>query len=545
MEKDQKCLPSEKLQKEFEDNPMKILEIIRKEKASQTDQSEEPKKEEKSTKISLEEKSPEFIKEKAKSKSIEDNNFSKTFDFLKNEKHTQNDFCVKNNVNDINYIVNNINKVNSIDKRKYKHSFINCANINYDNYNITLKNLSIFFNLNNKNNNRTDNDNANYINKNATNNYQCINNNNSNNVSPKFNSEETNSTSSQSNEDEKNNNNIYTSNYSNKNNNNYNNNCNIINQTSIDIKILLFSNINILLENLKSFKGSIICQEFIDNIDDEKDLKILFNNITPHICTIMCLEYGNYFFQKLLQKLNLEEKLIIYKLIESNFYNIASNKFGTHSIQSLINNIQTPYELYYLYQLISKNMLFLFVDSNAYHIMMKIILDFPEEQRNPLNIFLVMNVKKIITNCNGAFCVNKFITHNKNLNLRALLINNLQKNIKELIWNKFSCINLLLILETFGIKWGNFIIKEIQENFGVLCEHPVSNVFISKVLLFLNNNYSLELKVLLWSLYKDIVLMKKFISNKNNNNLLKQLIDYSDDEQKKYLFLLLNSNDNL
>lgn len=539
MEKDQKCLPSEKLQKEFEDNPMKILEILRNEKESQIDKSEEPKREENSTNSSSEEKSPDYNKAKNKEESTKEDNFSKTFDFLKNEKHAQNDFYIKNNINDANYNVNNINKVNSINKRNYKNSFINyVSNINYDN-NITLNNLSIVFTFNNRIDNN--NDNAKYINKNTTNKEQCINNNN--NVSPKNNSEEANSTSSQSNEDEKNINNI--NNYNNKYNYIYNNNCNIMSQTGIDNKILFLSNINAILENLKTFKGSIICQEFIDNIDNEKECSILFNNITPHICTIMCLEYGNYFFQKLLKKLNLEQKLIIYKIIEPNFYNIASNKFGTHSIQSLINNIQSPYELYSLYKLISQNMYVLFVDSNAYHIMMKIILDFPEEQRNPLNLFLVMNAEKIIINCNGAFCINKFITHNKDLNLRALLINNLQKNIKELIYNKFSCINLLLILETFGINWGKFIINEIQENFGVLCEHPVSNIFISKVLYFLNNNYSLELKVLLWSLYKNIVLMKNLISNKNNNNIIKQLLDFSDDEQKKYLFLLLNSKGNI
>lgn len=539
MEKDQKCLPSEKLQKEFEDNPMKILEILRNEKESQIDKSEEPKREENSTNSSSEEKSPDYNKAKNKEESTKEDNFSKTFDFLKNEKHAQNDFYIKNNINDANYNVNNINKVNSINKRNYKNSFINYeSNINYDN-NITLNNLSIVFTFNNRIDNN--NDNAKYINKNTTNKEQCINNNN--NVSPKNNSEEANSTSSQSNEDEKNINNI--NNYNNKYNYIYNNNCNIMSQTGIDNKILFLSNINAILENLKTFKGSIICQEFIDNIDNEKECSILFNNITPHICTIMCLEYGNYFFQKLLKKLNLEQKLIIYKIIEPNFYNIASNKFGTHSIQSLINNIQSPYELYSLYKLISQNMYVLFVDSNAYHIMMKIILDFPEEQRNPLNLFLVMNAEKIIINCNGAFCINKFITHNKDLNLRALLINNLQKNIKELIYNKFSCINLLLILETFGINWGKFIINEIQENFGVLCEHPVSNIFISKVLYFLNNNYSLELKVLLWSLYKNIVLMKNLISNKNNNNIIKQLLDFSDDEQKKYLFLLLNSKGNI
>ena len=43
MEIDQKCLPSEKLQKEFEDNPIKLLDIIRKEKEEQKSQIEESK----------------------------------------------------------------------------------------------------------------------------------------------------------------------------------------------------------------------------------------------------------------------------------------------------------------------------------------------------------------------------------------------------------------------------------------------------------------------------------------------------------------------
>ena len=523
MEIDQKCLPSEKLQKEIEDNPLKLLEMIRKEKEEQKTQIEVSKINENFPKALPKKKNFSYNIEKSNSKKI-GNNFSKTkaFDSLKNKKYAQNKLNINNNYK----YVNNINKVNTNELNNAKKSIVNNkSKKDYDN-----NNLSIFFTLQNTNNNR----NHDYTDKNTTNISQCINN-NYNNMCLKNNSEEANSTSSQSNDEDKN--------------NKVNNNCNIIifeNNNSNDSKLLLLSNIDLLLENLKTFKGSIICQRFIENLgNNEKECSILFNNIMPHLCTIMCLEYGNYFFQKFLKILNLTQKLKVYNIIEPNFYNIATNKFGTHSIQSLIDNIQSPYELFALNKLISKNMYFLFVNNNAYHIMMKIILDFPEEQRNVLNLFLVMNAEKIITNCNGAFCINKFITHNKDLNLRVLLIKNLQKNIKELIYNKYSCINLLLILETFGIVWGKFILIEIQENFGVLCEHPVSNLFVSKVLLFLNNNHCVELKLIIWSLYKNIVLIKSLISNNNNNNIINQLIDYSDDEQKKYLFLLLNSNGNL
>ena len=502
MDSNEQSLPSEKLQKEFEENPFKILEIVRKDK--EIEQTKELEKEINKTNSAF------FNKEKKEIETLIINNIY--------------DLTGKNNFNnkkDVNYFVNNINNNYSINDKinntilnknintSYNNTYINYnynSNIEFEKNNnkITVNHLNIFFNFN---------DNSNYVNK---------------NINSIYKNEEIDNVSNN-----KNNDTILSSksnNIDNKNDKNNNDN----------EKLLLLSNPNILLENLKSFKGSIISQKFVNSITEKKECQILFKNIKPYICTIMCLEYGNYFFQKFLEKLKIEQKLIIYQIIENEFYNIASNKFGTHSIQSLINNIQTDIEIVALNRLISKNMYFLFIDNNAYHIMMKLILDFPEEKRNLLNLFLVMNIEKIIINCNGAFCVNKFIINNKDLNLREMLIKNLRNNIKELIFNKFSCINLLLIIETFGIKWGYFILKEIEENFGVLIEHPVSNVFISKVLLFLNNNYPYELKVLLWSIYKNIVLMKNLISNKNNNKIVNQLIEYSNEEQKKYLFFILN-----
>jgi hypothetical protein len=322
---------------------------------------------------------------------------------------------------------------------------------------------------------------------------------------------------------------------------NINNN---INQKPIFVKNNNFTsnNINKLLNSLKTYKGSIIYQAFIDSINDEKELSSFFQSIIPHICQIMCLEYGNYFFQKLIKKLNIQQKLAIYQIIEPEFLVIATNKCGTHSIQSLMDIIETPFENLALNRLISKNMLLLFTDDNAYHIMMKMILDFPEEKRNILNLYLVTNTEKIIINCNGAFCINKFITNNKNLKLRSLLVENLKSNIRKLVFNKFSCINLLLILQTFGVEWGSFIIKEIENNFIVLSENPVSNVFISKVLEYLRKNNMTILTLLIWSLYKNIVLMNYLISNKNHKKLLNQIIEYSDNEQKNYLLILLKKS---
>ena len=298
-------------------------------------------------------------------------------------------------------------------------------------------------------------------------------------------------------------------------------------------------NISKLLSNLKTYKGSIYAQSLLECIETEQELSSFFNDIIPNICQIMCSEYGNYFFQKLLKKLSLNQRLQIYKIIQPEFLVIATNKWGTHSIQSLMENAQSQVEIYQLNLLMSKNMYLLFTDDNAYHIMMKMILDFPEDQRIVLNLYMATNIDKIITNNNGAFCVNKFITYNKDLKLRKLFLDNLKINLRKLIFNKFCCINLLIILQTFGLEWGSFIVKEIQENFSALLDNSVSRLFVIKVFEYLKSINLYFLKELLWSLYRNKDVINYISANKGKKKLLNQLIELSDDEQKVYLYILL------
>ena len=532
-----KNLPSEKLQKEFENNPFTILESIR----NESENKDISTSSENSLKDKDNEKRDINSPDKDNTKNDEENNIMKTsFDFVKNNKHDQKDVNRKKNI----FFANNINNVNTNNNYNCHNTLVNYnQNINFNkNNNIIVNHLNIFFNFNgsNINSNTTKNvasNNRNIVlikNVNKTNYYNnfCMNNNqNSINSNCKRDTYFCNNNIDDC-LDEKIfcNNNIIDLDQINFDNNDDNN-------------FLLSKNIEKLLDNLKSYKGSLISQSYLDTIEKENELEIFFKNIVPHICQIMCSDYGNYFFQKLIKKLNFEQRLNIYKIIESEFLVIATNKCGNHSIQSLMDTIQTPLELLSLNKLLSKNMLLLFIDDNAYHIMMKMILDFPEEKRSIVNIYLVMNIEKIIINVNGAFCANKFIIKNNNLNLRKFLVENLKNNIKKLLFNKYSCIILLLVLQTFGLHWGNFIIKEIEQNFVVLSQNPISNIFIIKVLDYLKNSQNfIILKLLIWSLYKNIALMNYLISSENNRKLLNKLIEYSDAEQKQFLIELLKQS---
>ena len=59
---------------------------------------------------------------------------------------------------------------------------------------------------------------------------------------------------------------------------------------------------------------------------DKIDISILLNTIFPHISKIMFLNYGNYFIQKLKKKLNVQQRIKIYQIIDYNFLEIAKDK---------------------------------------------------------------------------------------------------------------------------------------------------------------------------------------------------------------------------
>lgn len=317
------------------------------------------------------------------------------------------------------------------------------------------------------------------------------------------------------------------------------NNFQLLNTGNKEQTKLIIRNINIILNLLTNYKGSIFLQNVLLVIN-KKELSILFTTICPHICNIMCLEYGNYFIQKMIKKLDVQQRLKIYPLIDNNFLNIAIDKRGTHAIQALMDTIQTPLEQFFLDKLLSKNMLLLFNNENGYHIIMKIILDKPEHQRNNINLFLISNVDKIIINSYGAYCVSKFVINNSNLNLRLLFIKNIQNNIKNLIFNKNSISVLMLSIRKFGINNFEFIIYEIKNNLAFLSLHPIANSFIGKLFYYLKINEYYRLSSIIWDIFRNDNLIKALCSHKNGSNLLKKIMEYSNNTQKKYIKAKIN-----
>ena len=58
----------------------------------------------------------------------------------------------------------------------------------------------------------------------------------------------------------------------------------------------------------------------------------------------MINQYGNYFFQKLLSNCSVDQRLHILNLIKKDFIHICCHKQGTHTIQTIFDNMAEEQE---------------------------------------------------------------------------------------------------------------------------------------------------------------------------------------------------------
>lgn len=70
----------------------------------------------------------------------------------------------------------------------------------------------------------------------------------------------------------------------------------------------------------------------------------ILSEIGEKVNEIMIDRYGNYFFQELIRKCDAEQRLSIFQNINANFIQICTDKKGTHTVQKLIDMVNTPEE---------------------------------------------------------------------------------------------------------------------------------------------------------------------------------------------------------
>ena len=182
-------------------------------------------------------------------------------------------------------------------------------------------------------------------------------------------------------------------------------------------------------------KEQIGCR-YLQNKMDEEDFteKYIIPNIINHILELSYNLFGNYFIQKLLTKIKPQTYKVVLDIILKDIVNLSYNQYGTRVVQKLIETLPSKKQIYLIRQSIESNLVEFMKNLNSYHVVLKCIQNFPENNNIYIYDIIRKNLEEICLDKVGCSSIQKFIDigseskklsfHNKIISLTVPLLSN-------------------------------------------------------------------------------------------------------------------------
>ena len=238
---------------------------------------------------------------------------------------------------------------------------------------------------------------------------------------------------------------------------------------------------------------------------------------------------NNKLSQKLFELCNTEQRLFILNSIKDNFIEIALNKWGSFSLQSLIKIISLPEEQEIIKQCIEGKVYELAMDKQANFVLQKLILLFNEKGMNTITDEIFQIFGHLIYNSNGIGLLKNLILTNKSSETRKKFVNKVIENLPNIINNPNGHTLILQIMEKWDFETCKNMILKIFEDISKYAILKFSSIVV--------------LKCVLVSDIKNIKYVSKILFTCNNlNQIIKN--DNGKDIVKKILMKLPKKNKN-
>ena len=292
-------------------------------------------------------------------------------------------------------------------------------------------------------------------------------------------------------------------------------------------------------------KSDILCRNqsgcrFLQKKIDENPKIVLsiFSLIKNKINNLIIDPFGNYFIQKLLEYLNLNQiNEIITNYINKNFLEICLNPHGTRVIQKLIERIYNYDLLLEKFNvLLNPNLFEIIMNQNSTHIIIKYmnLIKFPKNKN--ILFFIQKNLFSLATHKHSCCTIQKAIETLENPRKKIILMNLAQ------ISNKL-----------FNDQFGNYVVQFALS----MKEQEVNTIIINNYLNDFKNNscgkYSsnvfekcfecsnLEIKIMIIKNICNYSNVQTLLYDIYGNNILLQIIKESLEPYKTYFFQLIGS----
>ena len=259
-----------------------------------------------------------------------------------------------------------------------------------------------------------------------------------------------------------------------------------------------------------------------------------FPNLPPHKIIDLSKDFfANYFIQKLIQHLNLQNLTSITSILLSDFLNLSTNPHGTRVIQKL-NQIISPHStlLNQFTNTFSKHIHQLFNDQHGTFILINYVYNVSFPENNFVFSFLSQSIKEAATSSYSCCTLQKCVDIANPQQQETLLIN-IAEHTHELITNQYGNYVLQFVLSKRNTSVNEVIVDNILKKIIDYAKQKYSSNVIEKC--FEYCEHGLRCKIVnAIKTYESIVTL---LFDMYGNYVLQKAITYADDEQSKSYFI--------
>ena len=243
-------------------------------------------------------------------------------------------------------------------------------------------------------------------------------------------------------------------------------------------------------------KEQIECRQLQSILDANPTLasNVIYPKIKDKIQEISFDQFGNYFIQKVIQYLTIEQiSEILYKKISHNFRSFCFNQHGTRVIQKIFEKIINDDSLLnYFNNLLTPNLKDFVIDQNASHLIIKYVNTLPSPKNDFVIQFLLENSYELAMKKYSCCVLQKCIEYSNNNQKKAFL--------KVIATKSFGL---------FNDQYGNYVVQYCIN----LCDYEINKIFAEN---FLYN-------------------IIKFSTQKYSSNIIEKCMDCCDETTKEYI----------
>ena len=235
---------------------------------------------------------------------------------------------------------------------------------------------------------------------------------------------------------------------------------------------------------IKTSIGSRFLQKMLTKITP-KDITQLFHTLNTELPSLICDNYGNYFFQKIILKCSLEQRLFLCDALHLHYAHIANDISGTHCLQSLIEKLSDSQEEEIIKNNIIDSLFTLSCGVNSTHVIQKLLGKIPEMKRTYINTFILDNFVQLCKDVNGICVVKKFLSENKSEVIAVHIVNALEKNCYEITRDQFGNYAMQHALDKYSYSKVCGVIRIICNDVVCFSNQKFSSNVVDKIMLVL------------------------------------------------------------